>query len=1046
MKKYMTDIKDWENLKIIGRNKEPPYNTSIPYKSFESCFRPRKQSEYFLSLNGDWSFNWVKKPVERPKDFYRIDFNDSTWDQIRVPSNWQMKGYGIPIYTNIKYPYSINIEDIPGIDHEYNPVGSYRKKVIIPEGWQDKEIFIHFGGVKSAFYLWINGKMVGYSQGSMTPAEFNITQYLQKGENIIAAEVYRWSDGSYLEDQDMWRLSGIYRDVFLYTTPKVHIRDFYIHSELDEHYEHANLRCRARIKNYNAESFNYRLELRFKASNEEPRNAESLIQKKFQLSQGSEISVELESEIKSPQKWSAETPHLYDLILLLYDSKGEVIEVKRNRFGFRSIETKSDGGLYINGNYILLKGVNRHEHDPDEGRAVSVEQMEHDIKLMKKNNINAVRTSHYPNHPSFYDLCDEYGLYVIDECNLESHGLRDTLPDSDKIWLTPCVERMERMVERDKNHPCIIAWSLGNEAGFGDIFEEMKRVTLELDDTRPVHYEGDYYNKITDLISFMYYPPRQVRMIAKRNIRKDEERPIVLCEYAHAMGNSLGNFKEYMDLFKKYENCIGGFIWDFIDQGIRKKSETGEEFWAYGGDFGDEPNDMNYCINGILMPDRKPNPSLFEVKKGYQNIHTSGKDLLQGKVEIENEYRFLSLDFISLHWEVLANGKEIENGIIKNLDISPLEQKLIQIPFTIPDIQPSTEYHLKLTFKLKKDTKWGEKGYSVAWEQFKLPFEVPTIEPIAIEDLSPLKTEENDRNIRISGDNFKLEIGKHSGTIESYYYKEKELIKSPLIPNFWRAPIDNDLGFADEDLEDFDKESTHIDYSWREASKSRETIDFQVEDIKPQVKKVSVEFDVINSDESLKLNYLIYGNGDIIIESRFIPNKEMIRFGMQCKIPKEINQITWFGKGPHETMEDRKNGASVGLYSGNVESLIHSYIRPQENANRSDVRWATFQNKGNFGILISHLNGSYLNFSAWPYSMEDLEKATHNFELPNRDFITLNIDHKQKGVGGDLPGLPSVHKKYRLRKDKVYEYSFLIRPISEKRDFSKDPIKIPPNL
>lgn len=1044
--KKMTDIKDWENPKIIGRNKEPPYNSSIPYKSFKSCFRPRKQSDYFLSLNGDWSFNWVKKPVERPKDFYRVDFDVSTWDHIRVPSNWQMKGYGIPIYTNIKYPYSINIKDIPGIDHEYNPIGSYRKEVIIPERWQDKEIFIHFGGVKSAFYLWINGEMVGYSQGSMTPAEFNITKYLRKGENIIAVEVYRWSDGSYLEDQDMWRLSGIYRDVFLYAAPKVHIRDFYIHSELDKQYEDANLRCRARITNYNAESFNYRLELRFKASHQEPRNAETLTQKKFQLRQGSEIAVELESEIKSPQKWSAETPNLYDLILLLYDSKGEVIEVKRNRFGFRSIETKSDGGLYINGKYILLKGVNRHEHDPDEGRAVSVEQMEQDIKLMKENNINAIRTSHYPNHPTFYDLCDEYGLYVIDECNLESHGLRDTLPDSDKMWLTPCVERMKRMVERDKNHPCIIAWSLGNEAGFGDIFEEMKMVTLELDNTRPVHYEGDYYNKITDLISFMYYPPRQVRMIAKRNIRKDEERAIVLCEYAHAMGNSLGNFKEYMDLFKKYDNCIGGFIWDFIDQGIRKKSETGEEFWAYGGDFGDEPNDKNYCINGIVMPDRKPNPSLFEVKKGYQNIHTSDKDPLQGKVEIENEYRFLSLDFISLHWEVLANGKEIENGIIKNLDIGPLEQKLIQIPFTTPDIQPSTEYHLKLTFKLKKDTKWGKKGHSVAWEQFKLPFKVPTIEPIVIEDLPPLKTEEDETNICISGDYFKLEIGKHSGAIESYYYKEKELIKSPLIHNFWRAPIDNDLGFADEDLEDFDEESTHIDYSWREASISREIVDFQFEDIKPQIKRVSVSFDVINSDEPLKLIYLIYGNGDIIIENRFIPNKEMIRFGMQCKIPKDLNQITWFGKGPHETMEDRKNGASVGLYSGNVESLIHPYIRPQENANRTNVRWLTIQNQDHLGLLISHLNGSYLNFSSWPYSMEDLEKATHTFELPNRDFITLNIDHKQKGVGGDLPGLPSVHKKYRLRKDKVYEYRFLLRPMSEKRDFSKDPIKIPPNL
>ena len=1042
----MKKREDWENIEVIGRNKERPHNTSMPYESEDSCFLSPEHSKLYFSLNGKWKFNWVKKPANRPKDFYKVNFDDSSWDQIQVPSNWQMKGYGIPIYTNIKYPYSINTEKIPGIDHNYNPVGSYRKRFDMPKDWEGKEIFIHFRGVKSAFYLWINGKMVGYSQGSMTPAEFNITKFLQKTGNVIAVEVYRWSDGSYLEDQDMWRLSGIFRDVFLFATPKVHIRDFYIHSKLDEKYKDATLNGKVDIINYSNEDSSQRIEVKLKPSEEELSNAKRLVRKSFMIAKKSETSINLESKIKNPQKWSAETPNLYDVIILLYDSEDSLIEVKRNRFGFRTIETKSDGGLYINGKSILLKGVNRHEHDADEGRAISVEKMEHDVKLMKQNNINAVRTSHYPNHPKFYDICDEYGLYVLDECNIESHGIRDKLPDSEEIWLTPCLERMKRMVERDKNHPSIIVWSLGNEAGFGDVFREMKQATLNIDKTRPIHYEGDHYHKITDLISFMYYPPRQVRITAKRNLRKDEKRPVMLCEYAHAMGNSLGNFPEYMKLFKKYDNCIGGFIWDFVDQGIRKKTKDGEYYWAYGGDFGDEPNDKNYCINGIVMPDRQPHPALYEVKKGYQNIQVVREDLLNGLIKVVNEYRFIFLDSVSLHWEIMANGKGIEKGVIDRLNIGPLEQKNIQVSFTKQKLQPNTEYHLDLTFKLNKSTKWASKGHIVAWDQFKLPYSTPEKEPLTIEDLPALRKEDANGKVILTGDNFKVKFGKNTGVIESLQFREKQLITSPLIPNFWRAPIDNDLGYADEDLEDFDDESSYVDYSWRNAGKNRKVMKFVYEDVKPQVKRISVKFDLINSNEGLSTTYIIYGNGDIIVKNRFKTKKEMVRFGMQTKLPKEFDKISWFGRGPHETMADRKAGAPVGFYTKSVENYIHPYIRPQENANRTDIRWATITNKENFGLLISYLTGGFLNVSVWPYSIEDLDAATHTHELPKRNYITLNIDHKQKGVGGDLPGLPSAHKDYLLRSNEIYEYSFLIHLISNRQDFCANPIQFPAEL
>ncbi len=1039
---------DWENATMIGQNKEPAHNTLIPFNDLNSALKGNKDSAYYQSLNGIWKFNWVKKPSDRPINFYEVDFDDSSWDNIDVPSNWQMRGYGIPIYTNIKYPYSINTKEIPRIDHEYNPVGSYRRIFNIPEGWQDREVFIHFGAVKSAFYIWVNGEKVGYSQGSMTPAEFNITKYMKNENNLLAVEVYRWSDGSYLEDQDMWRFSGIFRDVYLFSTPKVHLRDFFARCDLDGAYKDAILNVRAKIRNYGKDNVSqYKVEISLLNKEQKFIGSEILMEKAFDVDSFSETVIELQSNIQNPEKWSDEIPNLYDLILILKNSDDHVIEVEQCKFGFRVVEIKDDGGIYINGKSTILKGVNRHEHDPDHGRSVSLSGMLQDIKIFKQNNINSVRTSHYPNNPRFYELCDEYGIYILDEANLESHGLRDVLPGSDPNWTEACVDRMVSMVERDKNHPSIIIWSLGNEAGFGDNFKKMKTAALEIDATRPIHYEGDYGHEITDIISYMYYSPKKLDRAAAQHFKKGEKSPHVLCEYAHAMGNSLGNFQKFMDVFKKRKNCIGGFIWDYVDQGLRKTSDDGKEYWAYGGDFGDKPNDKNFCINGIVMPDRKANPALYEVKKVYQNINIEPTDLINGRAKIYNNYQFVALDFVEVFWELTANGVLIKKDKLKNFWLGPDNQKEIEIPFTLPELKPNTEYHVKITSILSENMLWAEKGHIIAWDQFKIPVEIPNMAYEDIQDHPDIALRYTHNSITLEGNNFEVIIGKKSGVIESFVFEGTKLISSPLVPNFWRAPIDNDLGNFDEDLEDFASDIPTIDMSWRNAGIEREIVDFAVLDLNPHVKRIRVEFSVPNAEKNLTINYTIYAIGDIFIESNFTPNKNMIRFGMQMSIPAEFNKMTWYGKGPHETMLDRKQGAAIGIYSNFVENLIHPYIRPQENGNRSDIRWISMINKNGFGLLISDIGGTLLNVSAWPYTMEDLERANHNHELPRHDIITLNIDYNQQGVGGDIPAFAMLHSEFKLRKNIPYSYCFRLRPYSKAMgDFTEVVFKLPPKV
>ncbi|MHA1784221.1 MAG: glycoside hydrolase family 2 TIM barrel-domain containing protein, partial [Candidatus Helarchaeota archaeon] len=822
-------------------------------------------------------------------------------------------------------------------------------------------------------------------------------------------------------------------DVYLFSTNKIHVRDFFIRCEFDDAYQNALLKVTAKIHDYGENSEKkFNLEIILEDDKENKVFENEKLTKELIVSTEKETVVEFEVNVKDPRKWSAEDPYLYEIFLILKNDKDEIIEVERSYFGFRAIKIKNSQFL-INGRPLLFKGVNRHEHDPDHGRAVPISRMIQDLEICKKYNINAIRTSHYPNHPKFYELCDKYGIYVLDECNLETHGLRNKIPKSKPEWRTPVIDRMIRMVERDKNHPCVIMWSLGNEAGNGDNFIKMKEETLKIDPTRPIHYEGDYELRESDVFSRMYASPNQVERSGQYKIvhtgfthlvrgKKYRGKPCLLCEYAHSMGNSLGNFQKYMDAFERYEHVIGGFIWDFIDQGIRKVDENGKEFWAYGGDFGDNPNDKNFCINGIILPDRTPQPALHEVKKVYQNIKVHPIDLTEGKVKIQNKNLFLNLNFFDARWELTANGIKIQEGILPKIEIEPQTSKEIKISFDKPNIEPNTEYHLKVEFMLSGDQIWAKKGHVVAWDQFIMPYKAPKTIEIDTSSMKDLKIEDSLNKIIIKGSDLKISIGKDSGAIESLTFQDKDIISTPLQPNFWRAPTDNDLGLAK-----FIPILMRFVRRWASANKKRKVIDISSKQIKPNIIEVKVLSKVPFGKSKHEIIYKIHGNGNIIITNKFTPKKEMIRFGMQMSILKEFNNVTWFGRGPHETYWDRKTGATIGIHSRNVEEIIHNYVRPQENGNRTDVRWVSFLNKDNFGILIV-AKESLLNFSAWPYTMEDLENATHVNELPRRDTITVNIDYKQRGVGGDNPVLTSIHDEFKLKKNKMYSYSFVLKP------------------
>ena len=1020
----VTKVPDWENPEMIGQNKEAAHCTLMPYpNTTKALMGTREASPFHKSLNGNWKFNWVKKPAERPKNFHKPDYDVSSWEEIPVPSNWELYGYGIPTYTNAAYPFAPVNPNPPHIPHDDNPVGSYCTEFAIPEDWKGREVFLHFDGVRSGFYLWINGTKVGYSQGSMTPAEFNITKYLHEGKNILAAEVYRYSDGSYLEDQDTWRLSGIYRDVYLFSTPKVHLRDFFVRCDLDEQYRDAVLKVTAKVRNYAekaAKAHNIGVTL-FDVGGRPIGFDPRMSMRIDGIGADVEVVMEMQGKVSNPLKWTAETPNLYIVLLTLKDPSGKTIEVEQCNFGFRKVELKG-GQLLVNGKAVLFKGVDRHEHDPDHGRAIPLSRMLQDIRLLKQNNINAVRTSHYPDDPKWYEICDKYGLYLIDEANIESHGIGyhpDRTLGNKPEWKKAHMDRTIRMVERDKNHPSVILWSLGNEAGDGINFDATSGWIHVRDPSRLVHYERCGERDITDIVCPMY--ARIERLVKYASVER--KRPLIMCEYAHAMGNSVGNLQDYWDVIEKYKHLQGGYIWDWADQALRKKTTGGEEFWAYGGDYGDIPNDDNFLCNGIVQPDRKPNPSLYEVKKVYQYIKVEPVDLVNGKVRIRNKYDFLSLDFADVLWELTADGELLQRGKLAKMSLGPKKAQEVTVPLSKPELKAGAEYWLKIIFALAGDALWAERGHVVAWDQFKVPFDVPAVPATDVNGIAELKLEQSGEAVIVTGDDFKVTVGKKTGAIESFKFGDAELIKRALIPNFWRVPIDNDEGNG-------------MPYRlsvWRMAGQDRTINEVSVEQLKPQVVRIAVRASLPAGNCEYCTVYTVYGSGDVVVENGLekpenvnLPN--LPRFGMQMAMPGEFNRMTWYGRGPHETYWDRKTGAAVGVYSGQVEDLIHNYIRPQENGNRTDVRWVAVTNEDEIGLLA--VGNPVLSVSAWPYTMWDLEKARHIHELRRRDTITVNLDYKQMGVGGDNSWGARTHPEYTLPAG-PYSYSFRLRPYSQ---------------
>ena len=1021
---------EWENEEIIGINKEQPRATFIPYNTRENALKgDRYKSENLELLNGKWQFNWSSNPGERPANFYAEDYDVSTWDQIEVPSNWQLHGYGKAIYTNNIYPFKSDppyVTSVPEDTTWYaykhrNPVGSYRRTFTVPENWSGKEIFIHFDGVSSAFYLWINGVKVGYSQGSMTPAEFNISQYLRQGENTIAVEVYRWSDGSYLEDQDFWRLSGIFRPVYLWAQNKVGIQDFFAQSQLDSDYKDAQLNVEVDLRNRSGKNAkDYSVEaLLFDANQQKVQLKEELSSNKISLAKNGDLKVQMETKINQPLKWTAEHPHLYTLVLELKNKKGKVVDRTSTKIGFRSIEVGSKGELLINGKSVLLKGVNRHEHHPEFGRAVTVESMVEDIRLMKLNNINAVRTSHYPNDPRWYELCNKYGIYLMDEANVEAHGLYGkpgiTEPGFIPSWETAHIDRVMSMVERDKNHPSVIIWSHGNESGSGPTFQKMYDAIKARDASRLVHYEVMWGP--ADMDSNMYPSVDYIISQGERNIA----RPYVMCEYGHAMGNACGNIKEYWDAVRHYPRIIGGFIWDWVDQGLDATDENGKHYWYYGGTFGDYPNSGNFCLNGLVLPDRGTSPKLNEIKRQYQNFWATPVDLQEGKIELYNELNFTNLNQYDLVWEVTKDGEIVQRGNLEPIDLKPGDRKVIEIPCTKIKPLAGAVYHLTIRVKQQNETAFIPVGHELAWEQFELPVK-RAAQLIGLSDMSSLSVIENDNAYSIKGDVFNVVFAKNTGAISSWLVYGKELVHNDgLTPslNVFRAPVDNDAR-----------------REWYKLELNKLTSKLASIDINKKVKgRVVIETinNYYNSKElcfTVKTQYTVLGNGYVNVSQSILPHIGKValpRIGMTLLLNERLENLMWFGRGAVENYPDRKSGAAFGRFNSTVSEQFVSYVRPQSNGNKEETSWLTLTDQDGDGIMV--VADDQMAFSALHYTENDLDQARYINQLNPRNEVVLNIDYRQLGLGNGSCG-PAPLPAYQLYAEPV-NFSWSIRPVSK---------------
>ena len=1012
---------EWENPSVNEINREPMHAWFIPYEKEKDAIQKKTSEASRLSLNGIWHFKYSVNPESRPQDFYKKGYRLKGWDRIEVPGSWELQGFDAPIYTDTKYPFPANPPYIP---KDYNPVGSYVREFTLPENWQGQEVILHFGGVESAFYCWVNGEFVGYSEDSRLPAEFIITPYLKKGRNKLAVEVYRYSDGSYLEWQDFWRYSGIERNVWLIARPKSRIRDFEVTAPLVNDYRDGDLKVKitADVRNL----------VRGTAFEVKLLDKEKLIYSaRSEVKEATDTLHYFHTALADVRSWTAETPELYTLVVNTWNPQGILQESFAHRFGFRTVEMKN-GMLQLNGVPILLKGVNRHEHDPKKGRSVTYEGMKEDIRLMKQFNINAVRCSHYPNIEEWYELCDEYGLYLIDEANLESHGMEvteegtlATVPE----WITPYRERMSRMVERDKNFTSVIIWSLGNESGYGPHFETTYRWTKQRDASRPVQYEGAGREGATDIYCPMYARVWKLR----EHVNQRRPMPLILCEYAHAMGNSVGNLSDYWDLIYKYDQLQGGFIWDWVDQTFAIKDKEGNDIWGYGGDMGyvGVKNDSNFCANGLVMADRSLHPHIWEVKKIYQGVHFDGIPFKTGRISLTNRNDFLNLDCYAYSWKIKADGKIILSGKLDVPAIPPHGTAEVEVSIPEFEVKPATEYFLHLEASTREATVLLPSGHIVASEQ--MPWPVDYIDPEVTKMKGVLKLEQTDRQIKINGEGFEIVFSTDRGELISLAYQGNQVLKEALRPNFWRAQTDNDVANG----------MMQRCGIWLKAGEELKLEDLKVGRTGENV-QLKTRYTLQGQTSVYSVVYTVYPDGAIQVENFFKTEEkdlpEMPRYGMRMVLKGEYDQMSWFGRGPHENYWDRKSSADIDLYRATVWEQFHPYVRPQETANKSDVRWCALLNASGDGILV--VGKQPLNVSAWNFPLQDIRHVSPNIErkhggsIRKQDMVWLNIDLQQMGVGGDNSWGAQTHPEYTITPDDK-QYTFTIIPVKSGEDLVK---------
>lgn len=1007
-------FKEWQDPAINAINRAPMHTNYFAYESAEAAKEDKEESSNFMTLNGIWKFDWVANADARPTDFWKQDFNDKGWNDLQVPGVWELNGYGAPIYVNVGYAWRNQFKNNPPmVPTTNNHVGSYRKEIVVPADWKGKDIIAHFGAVSSNMYLWVNGKFVGYSEDSKLEAEFDLTPYLKTGQkNLIAFQVFRWCDGSYLEDQDFFRYTGVARDCYLYTRNKKRIEDLRITPDLDAQYQDGSLHIELSLK----DNCNVTLEL-FDAENKLVTASEV---------KGTKKVVET-LNVKKPNKWTAETPYLYTLYATSKE-KGQITEVIPVKVGFRKIELKN-AQILVNGQPVLIKGANRHELDPDGGYVVSRERMIQDIQIMKKFNLNAVRTCHYPDDPFFYELCDKYGIYMVAEANIESHGMgygNRTLAKRED-YRKAHLERNQRNVQRNFNHPSIIFWSLGNEAGYGPNFEAAYDWVKAEDPSRAVQYERAEIKGKTDIYCPMYAGYNWCENYSKN---PQHQKPLILCEYAHAMGNSQGGFKEYWDLVRKYPKFQGGFIWDFVDQSCRWTGKNGKMIYAYGGDFNRyDASDINFCNNGLISPDRIPNPHAYEVRHFYQNIWTTPANLKNGELNIFNEYFFRDLSAYYLEWEILKEGKVVRQGRIDNLNVQPQQTATVKLDWG--ETTPNDEWLLNIAYKQKQNEGLLPAGHIVAKEQLTInPYSAPSMilensKQSNIEITSPTVLNNDRKYLIINNDMFNIEFDKQNGYLTKYEVNGVNMLKEGAVlkPNFWRAPTDNDFGAK-----------IHQKYIvWKKPEIKLKSFEQHIEN-----KQVCIEavYEMPDVSSKLSLTYVINNKGAIKVTQKIVTSKEtkisnMFRFGMQMQMPHSFETIEYYGRGPMENYSDRNHYTDLGIYRQSVTEQFYPYIRPQENGTKTDIRWWRIVNKAGNGIEI--VSAAPFSASALHYTIESLDEGWskrqgHSPEVEETDLTNLCIDKKQAGLGGVNSWGAIALPKYQIPYGN-YEFTFILTPI-----------------